>query len=171
VSPRAAAPRRAAPPALPFTLCREVASLLGALVTRRLVRSVFTALNRGDHHALLSFLRDDATWSWPGDLSVSGVARGRGEIARWLQTFRERVPTNRFELRSVAVDNPFDLAGTNAVVVEWANAPINRRGEGFYVRGVTTLQVVRGRIAAVRHYVYDYERLRALWDEPATVAS
>ena len=140
--------------------------MLGALITRRLVRGVFSALERGDHAALLAYLRDDATWAWPGDLSVSGVSRGRREIAAWLSVFRERVPTNRFELRSVCVDNPFDLAGTNVVVVEWANAPVNRRGVGFFVRGMSTLHVVRGRIVGVRHYVFDYERLRELWDEP-----
>lgn len=141
--------------------------MLGALITRRLVRSVFSALERGDHATLLSLLRDDATWAWPGDLTVSGTARGRREIAKWLRVFRERIPTNRFELRAVSVDNPFDLAGTNHVVVEWANAPVNRRGVGFYVRGVTALQVVRGRIVAVRHYVFDYERMRDLWCEEA----
>ncbi len=75
--------------------------------------------------------------------SRSAAHAKAGEIEAWFRHFIEAVPTRTFRPLHVAVENVFDLVGTNVIAVQWDNRPVNKTGEEFYVRGVTVSQAHR----------------------------
>jgi ketosteroid isomerase-like protein len=100
--------------------------MIGAVIAKSLVRSSYDAMNRGDTPAIMSGWRDDATFTYPGRISVSGTRKGKQEIEEWFRHFIEAVPTRTFRPLSVSVENIFDLVGNNVIAVQWEDRPVNR---------------------------------------------
>ena len=113
--------------------------MIGVLIAKRVARRSYDAINRGDMPAIMKGWRDDATFTYPGHISVSGTRSGKPEIEKWFRHFIEAVPTRTFRPLSVSVENVFDFVGNNVIAVQWDNRPVNKAGEEFYVRGVTNL--------------------------------
>ena len=143
--------------------------MIGALIAKRLARRSFDAINRGDMRGIMRGWRDDATYTYPGHMSVSGVHKGRQEIEEWFRHFIEAVPTRTFRPLSVSVESIFDLVGNNVIAVQWDNRPVNKAGEEFYVRGVTVSTVRWGKLTDAITYVLDYDVLPRLWGEAREV--
>jgi ketosteroid isomerase-like protein len=139
--------------------------MIGVLLAKMLARRSYDAINRGDITKLMASWHEDATLTYPGALSVSGTRRGKDAIEAWFRHFQQQVPTRDFRPTSIAVQNIFDVVGTNVIAVEWDNRPVNKAGEQFYVRGVTVSTTRRGKIMASTTYVFDYELLPKIWGE------
>ena len=139
--------------------------MIGVLIARVLARRLYDAINRGDVAGFIANWRDDATLTYPGNLSVSGTRKGKQEIESWFLHFKEAIPTRTFKPISISVENIFDLLGNNVIAVQWDNRPVNKAGEEFYVRGVTVSTVRWGKITDSTTYVFDYELLPRLWGE------
>jgi len=139
--------------------------MIGAIIVKSKVRSAFAALNRRDLPAFLSGWAEDATFIYPGNISVSGKMQGKKTIQEWFGKYLEQFPTLKFTLRSVSVQNIFAFGGTNVVAVEWDINLTNREGKDFQNSGVTTINVKKGRVVLVRDYVFDTEVLRKAWGE------
>ena len=144
--------------------------MIGALVAKRLARRSYDAMNRGDMPAIMRGWRDDATFTYPGHMSVSGTRKGRQEIEEWFRHFIEAVPTRTFRPLSVSVENIFDFVGNNVIAVQWEDRPVNKAGEEFYVRGVTVSTVRWGKVTSATVYILDYDVLPRLWGEAPEVA-
>jgi len=115
--------------------------MIGALIAKRKVRSAFDSLNRRDLLKFLANWREDATFIFPGNISVSGKIEGKRAIVEWFQKYMEQFPQVNFILKSVSVQNIFALGGTNVVAVEWDINLTNREGRDFQNSGVTIVNI------------------------------
>jgi ketosteroid isomerase-like protein len=143
--------------------------MIGALIAKNLVRRSYDSMNRGDMPAIMSGWRDDATFTYPGHISVSGTRKGKDEIEEWFRHFIAAVPTRTFKPLSVSVENIFDFVGNNVIAVQWEDRPVNKLGEEFYVRGVTVSTVRRGKVTSATVYILDCDVLPRLWGEARKV--
>jgi uncharacterized protein (TIGR02246 family) len=139
--------------------------MIGAMIATKATRTAFEALNNRDFEAFLASWVDDATFIYPGNLSVSGEFQGKPAIEAWFRRFLEQYPQVRFMLRSVAVQNIFDLTGTNVVMAEWDFDATNREGTSIKNSGVTVIDVRRGRGVRVKDYIFDHDALKKGWGE------
>jgi ketosteroid isomerase-like protein len=146
-------------------ICTGGKLMIGAVLTKRAVRSGFTALEQRDVETFLAAWKEDAVFIYPGDLSVSGRIEGKQAIAGWFQRFLEQFPQIHFTLKSVCVQNIFDLTGTNVAAVEWDLDLTNRDGLALKNSGVTTIHTDRGKGVLVRDYISDHEAMKRGWGE------
>ena len=144
--------------------------MIGVLIAKKLARRSYDAMNRGDMPAIMSGWRDDATFTYPGHISVSGTHEGRHEIEEWFRHFIEAVPTRTFRPLSVSVERIFDFVGNNVIAIQWEDRPVNKAGEEFYVRGVTVSTVRSGKVTSATVYILDYDVLPRLWGEAPEAA-
>lgn len=142
--------------------------MIGALVAKRLARKSYDAINRGDLATTMAGWSDDATFTYPGHLTVSGTRQGKQDVEAWFRHFFTTIPKRTFRPLSIAVDNIFDLVGNNVIAVQWDNRPVNSAGEEFYVRGMTVLTVRWGKITSAVTYILDYDVLPRLWGEESS---
>lgn len=129
--------------------------MIGALMTKRNVAAAFEALNRHDLNAFLKGWQDDATFIYPGDISVSGTYTGRDAIRAWFQNMLDQFPTIAFTVRHVAVSNLFDLTGNNVAIAEWNFKATNKDGFSVENSGVTVITARGGKVVHVKDYIFD----------------
>jgi ketosteroid isomerase-like protein len=129
--------------------------MIGAIIVKSKVTSAFASLNRRDLPAFLSDWGEDATFIYPGNISVSGKMEGKKAIEGWFRKYLEQFPTLNFTLKNVCVQNIFAFGGTNVVAVEWDINLTNREGRDFQNSGVTIINVRKGRVILVRDYIFD----------------
>ncbi len=115
--------------------------------------------------AIMANWNDEATLTYPGNLSVSGTRKGRDAIEAWFRHFMEAVPTRTSKLSSICVQNIFDIVGTNVIAAQWEDRPVNRAGESFHVQGVTVATSRWGKITASTVYIFDPSVLPRIWGE------
>ena len=139
--------------------------MIGAIIVKSKVRSAFACLNRRDLPGFLSGWAEDATFFYPGNISVSGKIEGKKTIQEWFRKYLDQFPKLNFTLKSVCVQNIFAFGGTNVVAVEWDLKLANREGKDFQNSGVTTISVKKGKVTLVRDYVFDTEVLKKAWGE------
>jgi ketosteroid isomerase-like protein len=139
--------------------------MIGAIIVKSKVRSTFACLNRRDLPAFLSGWADDATFFYPGNISVSGKMQGKKTIQEWFRKYLDQFPKLNFTLKSVSVQNIFAFGGTNVVTVDWDLNLTNREGKDFPNSGVTIISVKKGRVILVRDYIFDTEMLKRAWGE------
>lgn len=139
--------------------------MIGAILAKRNVKAAFESLNQRDITRFPYSWAEDATFVYPGDLSVSGELKGKAAIEAWFLGFLEQFPQFRFTVRSVGVDRIFDLSGTNVVAAEVEPASTNRQGLQLNHRGVTVITLEKGRAVHIRDYLFDQSRMREAWGE------
>jgi len=139
--------------------------MIGTIISLKTVKSSFAALNRSDISAFLAGWAEDATFIYPGNMSVSGEIKGKPAIEAWFQRFFEQFPKVRFSLKSVCVKNIFDFVGSNVVAVEWDIEVTNREGQDFQNSGVTVITIEKTKGILVRDYIFDLDTLKREWGE------
>jgi len=139
--------------------------MIGAIISKKVVKSAFDSINRRDISAFLAKWSEDATFIYPGNLSVSGKIKGKKAIERWFQRFMEQFPNVKFTLKNVYVQNIFALGSTNVLAAEWDITGTNREGKAFRNSGVTIINVKKGKAILVRDYIFDLEMLKEAWGE------
>jgi ketosteroid isomerase-like protein len=139
--------------------------MIGAIIAKRKTYSTLASLNRGDLTTYLSNWAENATFIYPGNLSVSGKIEGKKAIEQWFNRFLERFSKVNIVPKKVYVQNLFAFGSTNSVAVEWEAAVTDREGREFKNSGVTTINIEKGNIALVQYYVFDAEVLGRLWRE------
>jgi ketosteroid isomerase-like protein len=141
--------------------------MVGAFIAKRKVRAAFSSFNDRDIPTFLESWDENATFVYPGDLSVSGSAKGRSAIEAWFTYLIDVGPSVHFTLKSIAVENVFDVLGSNVLCAEWENAVTNREGKKMVIHGVSVIRLRRGKITHVRDYIFDTEKLPLAWCETA----
>ena len=117
---------------------------------KRLVHAFLAAMNRMDVEAIGALLTDDATWTMPGDLPVSGRYEGRAAVlgdflANAAALFEPG--SLRFELETVLTD------GSHAIA-EYTGTGRADDGQREYRNHYCMVFELRdGRISAVREYL------------------
>ncbi len=139
--------------------------MIGALIAKSKVRKGFSRLNNRDVASFISDWAEDATFIYPGHVSVSGEYKGKKAIEEWFQKFMEQFPQISFTLKHICVQNIFDMTGTNHIAAEWDIKLTNKEGTQLQNSGVTTLDTKMGKAVLVRDYIFDSEKVRIGWGE------
>ena len=139
--------------------------MIGAIIAKRKTSSVYASLNRRDLSKSLANWAADATFVYPGSISVSGKIEGKKAIEEWFKKFLEQFPKVNITVKNVYIQNIFALGATNVVAVEWDEAVTNREGRSFQYSGVTIINIKRGKATSVREYIFDNEVLKKAWGE------
>ncbi len=137
--------------------------MIGAVMAKRQGRSVFDALNRRDLTKFMANWAEDAVYTFPGNVSISGETRGRKAIEAVHTKMMQHLPTIQFTIKDVFVSNIFALGATNSIVVEWDIAYANREGKKFRDSGMTTIKVKGGKAVSVCEYLFNTDALKEAW--------
>ena len=140
--------------------------MIGAWIAKRNVPAAFAALNNHDIRVFLKDWRNDATFVYPGDITVSGTYTGRDAISRWFQNMMDQFPSIEFRVKHVAVTNLLDLTGNNVVVAEWEVTMTNKDGFSGENSGITVITTKMGKAVHVKDYIFDTgEAWRKAWNQ------
>ncbi len=139
--------------------------MIGAIIGKKMVRSQFNCLNRGDIEAFMAGIGEDATFFYPDNVSVGGDIRGKKAIDEWFHNMVDRFPKINITLKNVFVTNVLALGSTNIFAVEWDEMLKNRDGKEFKYSGVTVIDVKQGKATRIQEYVFDTDILRQAWGE------
>ena len=96
--------------------------MLGALFVKHKVRSAFSYFNDRNMEKFLSLWDDDAIFTYPGNVTVSGTFKGKIAVSAWFSNLMDAGPSVHFSIKSICVNNIFDLIGSNTITVEWDNS-------------------------------------------------
>jgi len=132
--------------------------VIGTIAARNRVRSAYDSLNRRDLDSFLSQFTDDAKFVFP-----TGELEGKEAIGEWFQKMMERFPGVSFTLNSLCVERVFAFGGTNVVTAEWDLVLANAKGEEFRNTGVDVFSLEKGKVAAVRSYMFDIDVQKKAW--------
>ena len=139
--------------------------MIGAIVAKRKASSGFNALNRHDINAFMNTWAEDATYIFPGNLSISGETKGKEAIRELFQKYLDKFPLINFIVKNIYIQNIFALGSTNVIAVEWDVKYKNQEGEEFDNSGVTIIHVEKGKAILVREYIFDVELEKRAWGE------
>ena len=140
--------------------------MIGALIAKSKVTSSYDLLNGRDIKSFLASWHDEASWAYPGSISVSGEFKGKNAIEGWFQKYLDQFTSIKITPRSVCVKNIFDFVGTNVVAVNWDEALTNKDGNQFQFSGVTVITLKLGKATDARDYIFATdEELRKAWGE------
>jgi len=142
--------------------------MIGAIIGKRKVRSVYDYLNKRDLQTFTDGWAEDATFIYPGDISASGEIKGKKAIEGWFNKWAEQFPKVNIVVKNIFVSNIFAFGATNVFAVEWDEYATNRDGKDFQYSGVTTIQAKNGLATSVRDYIPDTEILKKAWGETET---
>ena len=139
--------------------------MIGALIAKKKTASAYKSLNNRDIISFLAGWHDEATWIYPGDLSVSGEFNGKKSIEEWYRKYMDRFTDIKITPKSICVQNLFDLVGTNVVAVIWDEKVTSRDGDTFVFNGVHVINLKFGKATHVQDYVFNTEEMRKAWGE------
>ena len=139
--------------------------MIGAVIAKRLAGSGFDALNRHDITKMMAAWAEDGTFTYPGNVSMSGETKGKKAIEAWFAKMMEQFPKIDFTVKEVFVSNIFALGATNSIAVEWDVSETNREGKEFQNSGVTTIRIKGGKAVAIRDYIFNTDILKEAWGE------
>ncbi len=139
--------------------------MIGAIIGKKMVRSQYDRLNRGDIETFMAGIGEDATFIYPSNVSVGGEIKGKKAIDKWFHKLMEHFPTIRITLKNVFVTNVLALGSTNIFAVEWDEISTNQDGKDFRISGVTIIEVKKGKATRIQEYVFDTDILKKAWGE------
>jgi len=137
--------------------------MIGAVIAKKTVRSSFDHYNRRDFTKFRSNWAEDATWTVPGSISVSGGTKGQQAIEAAFAKMLEHYPRMQFTVKHVFVSSIFAMGGTNNIAVEWDVAQTNREGKEFHNSGVSIMQIKRGKAVAICEYLFNTDIMKEAW--------
>ena len=139
--------------------------MIGTFIAKRKIRSGFNYLSKHDIDKFLTDWAEDATFIYPGNISVSGEFQGKKTIEEWFKKFMGQFPQINFTIKHICLQNIFDMIGTNHIAVEWDVNLTNRDGKEIQNSGVTTLDLKMGKAILVRDYIFNLEKVKEGWGE------
>lgn len=139
--------------------------MIGAVIAKRKARSVFDALSRRDVAKVTAELAEDATWTFPGNVSISGETRGKKAVEVAMANWMAHFPKIDFTIKDVFVSNIFALGATNNIAIEWEIAMTNLKGKEFRNSGVSIMTVKGGKAVAEKEYLFSTDILKEAWVE------
>ena len=111
----------------------------------------------------MSSFAEDSTCTFPGNISISGEAKGKKAIEACFAKMMEQFPKLDFTIKEVFVSNIFALGATNNVAVEWDVTETNSEGKEFCNSGVTIIRVKGGKVVSLRDYISNTDIMKEAW--------
>ncbi len=139
--------------------------MIGAVIAKKMARSGFDTLNRRDLTKATAGWAEDATWTFPGNIPISGETKGKKAIEAAMANWMEHFPRINFTVREVFVSNIFALGATNNIAVEWDIAETNLKGKEFHNSGMTIIRVKGGKVVAAKEYIFNTDLMKEAWVE------
>ena len=139
--------------------------MIGAIIAKSRLRKAFNALNNHDLDAFISGWREDGTFIYPGDFSVSGTFQGKDAVRGWFENFFRQFPEIQFTVNYVCVDRLFDMTGTNTIAAQWDIDLTNKSGTKLQNIGINVIKLRGGKVTEVRDFFFYPERLKIGWEE------
>ena len=131
--------------------------MIGAMIIRRMVRSGFEAMNRGDIDSILAGWADDAIFDYPSIISVGGTLKGKKEIAAGFRMAFEEYPKRKFVVKNICFQEVFPLLsilfGTYVITIEWTTEQTSKEGKELKYDGLTVIHGSRNKHTHVRDYI------------------
>lgn len=137
--------------------------MIGAIITKAMVRKSFGNFNHRNLDKFMSNWRDDASIIYPSNLTDGGETKGKEAIREWYRKDWAQFPEESFKVENVCIKNMFALGGTNTVTVEWSVKGKNKSKEEFANRGVSVIHLIKGKVALMRAYFFDFDTAKRVW--------
>lgn len=138
--------------------------MIGALILKTMMDSGTNVMNERDVDAILKHWRDDAVMIYPGNTIVSGRHEGRAAMEKFFSRFMEQFPEHmEFTTNQTYIKNMLAIGLSNTVVAEFSVSYTNKHGERFENSGVSVVTIRNGKVAQIKDYYFDVERLNAAW--------
>jgi ketosteroid isomerase-like protein len=142
---------------------QEVNSMIGAIVTKAMVRKSFGAFSQRNLDKFMEKWDENASIIYPNNLTVGGETKGTEAIKEWYRKDWEQFPEESFTVKNVCVENMFALGGTNVVTVEWSVKGKNRNREEFSNSGISVIHLTGGKVTLMRVYIFDLDIAKHVW--------
>ena len=113
--------------------------MIGAIIAKRSIRKAFGNLSNRNLDEFLSAWSENSVFHYPGTANASGIFSGKAKIKAWFSRMLEQYPEIKFDVRSVCVENIFDLIGTNFVIARWDIRVKRTDGKEFRNAGISTV--------------------------------
>ncbi|MBC8092834.1 MAG: nuclear transport factor 2 family protein [Pseudonocardia sp.] len=121
------------------------------MIVRRIVRSAFAALSRGEL-SMLDQMSVDVHHSFPSDGALGGERHTRADLAAWFHRLHRLLPGLQFQVHAIAVDGwPWDTT----IGVEWTDTAVLLDGGPYTNNGAHILRMRWGKIISLHAYVHD----------------
>jgi ketosteroid isomerase-like protein len=137
--------------------------MIGAIILKTIMGSGTNVMNERDVDAVLKHWRDDAVMIYPGSTIVSGRTEGKEALKDFFEKFMEQFPELEFSIDETYIKSMFALGLSNTVASEFSVKYTNKHGEHFENSGVTVIQVKNGKVAQIKDYYFDVEKLNKAW--------
>lgn len=139
--------------------------MIGAVIAKRMTRSAFDTINQHKLAEAMAGYAEDASWTFPGNTPISGVAKGKKAVEEAMTKWFKEFPKIDFTIKEVFVSNVFAMGATNSIAVEWDIVEVNDKGKEFHNSGVTTIRVKSGKVVDMKDYIFDANELEREWKE------
>jgi len=116
---------------------------VGATEDKEVVTKFFVT-RMSDFETARTLMHDDATWTVPGDLPLSGVYRGKESI------FRDMLGVHTDDFKEITSEVTRLIAENGTVVVEYHARGITKKDREYDTIYYYVVDVVDGKISAVR---------------------
>ena len=137
--------------------------MIGAILAKRMAPSGYNAMNQRNPDKALGNLAEDATFTFPGKISISGVAKGKQAIIECHEKMLEHYPKMHFTVKEVFVSKILAMGGTNNVAIEYELSYTNREGKEFHNSGVTIARIKSGKMVSMKEYIFDLDTTNEAW--------
>lgn len=144
--------------------------MIGAYVLKKMMGSGTDVMNERDVEKIIKHWRDDAVMIYPGaiysgSVSVSGRTEGKAALRVFFAKFMEQFPELTFTIKETYIKDMFAIGFSNTIASEFEVTYTNKHGETFENKGVTVIQIKRGKVAQIEDYYFDSEKLTRAWRE------
>ena len=139
--------------------------MIGALVAKYQVKQAFKHMGEKNLDKFLQGWHEQATFMYPGELSVSGTYQGLDQIRPWFDYMFQHFKEIEFRVKHICVDNLFDLSGNNLVIASWDVHLLNVQGKRVENTGTNIIRIENRKVVEVQDFFFFAERLPIGWNE------
>ena len=137
--------------------------MIGALLTRAMVRRGCSYLNTRELDKFMDQWREDAIFIYPGGTRAGGEHVGKDQIRNWWLSFYGQFPSSTFTTRRIYINNIMSMTASNQVALEWSVQVKNQSGKAFNNHGVSLVDIHNGKISLFEDYIFDLQTLAEAW--------
>jgi len=131
--------------------------MIGAMIIKRMVRSAYEMMDRGDVDSMMANWADDAVYDSASELGVGVTIKDKKAIAEWHRRYVEEFPKRKFTVRNICLREAFPLLsaliGTSVIMVDWSITETNKEGKEFRYNGASVLHMRRGKGIHASDYI------------------
>ena len=132
--------------------------MIGAVLAKKRILSIFNALSHQNFDEFASYLADDVTQiyptaSGPTTKKVVPDIKGKEAFKELYEKFIGEWPAISFAVNKLCIQNAFALTYNNVVMVEWSVRVTERDGTNTRdISGVSVITLKNGKITEVKQY-------------------